>query len=94
MTYKAFILISFIMNSKNRVILSPYYVEINAMLTIRSANEPFYEMDYIITDETGRLIRKGAIRKGISEFSLCMVGLEKGVYQLKIGQVTEKFTVL
>ena len=82
------------MDNKQQVILSPYQVELNAILTVRSANDPFNDMDYIITDETGRLIRKGAIAKGISEFKLCIVGFKTGVYRLTIGQVIENFTVI
>jgi hypothetical protein len=82
------------MNSNQQVILYPYHVELNAILTVRSAKDPFHEIDYIITDESGRLIRKGAIGRGTSEFKLCIVGFKTGVYQLAIGQVTEKFTVM
>ena len=82
------------MNSKPQVILSPNQVELNAILTVRSANNPFNEIDYIITDETGRLIRKGAIAKGLSEFKLCIVGFKTGDYRLTIGQAMEKFTVM
>ena len=81
------------MDNKQQVILSPNYVELNTILTVRSASDPFNDNDYIITDETGRLIRKGAIAKGISEFKLCIVGFKTGVYRLTIGQVIEKFTV-
>ena len=82
------------MNSKPQVILSPYQVELNAILTVRSANDPFNEIDYVITDESGRLIRKGAIAKGISEFKLCIVVFKTGVYRLTIGHTIEKFTVM
>jgi hypothetical protein len=82
------------MNSNQQVILSPYQVELNSILTVRSANDPFNEMDYIITDESGRLIRKGAIAKGIIEFKLCIVGFKTGVYRLTIGHAIEKFTVM
>jgi hypothetical protein len=82
------------MNCKPQVILSPSQVELNEILTIRSANDPFNEKDYIITDESGRLMRKGAIANGISEFKLCIVGFKTGVYRFTMGQVIEKFTVM
>ena len=82
------------MDSKPQVILSPNQVELNSILTVRSANDPFTEMGYIITDESGRLIRKGAIATGIREFKLCIVGFKTGVYRMAIGPVTEKFTVM
>ncbi len=63
---------------RQQVILSPYHVEINSILTVRSALEPFDQVQYIITDESGRLIRKGAISKGTIEFKLCIVGFKTG----------------
>ncbi|MEP7164452.1 MAG: hypothetical protein ABI741_07155 [Ferruginibacter sp.] len=82
------------MNSNQAVILSPNHVELNSILTIRSASAPFNGINYIITDETGRLIRKGAIANGIIEFKLCIVGFKTGVYRMTIGQVIENFTVV
>ncbi len=82
------------MNIHQQVILSPYQVELNEILTVRSAGNKFNEINYIITDETGRLIRKGAIANGSSEFKLCIVGFKTGVYRLAIGQEIEKFTVI
>ena len=78
----------------NSMILSPRQVELNDILTIRSATEPFPEIHYMITDESGRLIRKGAITKGINEFKLCIVGFKTGVYRLSMGQTMEQFTVI
>ncbi len=82
------------MDSKQQVILSPSQVELNAILTVRSASNQFHDMDYVITDDAGKLIRKGAISKGINEFKLCIVGFKTGVYRLTIGHVIEKFTVM
>lgn len=82
------------MNPQPIVILTPNQVELNEILTVRSANNPFTEMNYMITDETGRLIRKGAIAGGIYEFKLCIVGFKTGEYRMTIGQAIEKFTVI
>jgi len=82
------------MTNKPVVILSPTHVELNEILTVKSGSAQFNENGYMITDESGRLIRKGAITRGIDEFKLCIVGFKTGVYQLTIGQVIEKFTVL
>jgi len=82
------------MNSKQGMILSPRQVEMNEILTVRSATEPFSEIHYMITDETGRLIRKGAIARGIHEFKLCIVGFKTGIYRLSMGQTIEQFTVV
>ena len=82
------------MNSKQCVILTPKHVELNEILTVLSATEPFSEIHYTITDASGRLIRKGAISKGINEFKLCIVGFKAGLYQLSMGQTMEQFTVI
>ena len=82
------------MNSNQSMILSPRQVELNEILTVRSATEPFHEIHYMITDETGRLIRKGAITSGINEFKLCIVGFKTGVHCLSMGQIMERFTVI
>ncbi|CAN5773677.1 hypothetical protein BH11BAC4_BH11BAC4_22130 [soil metagenome] len=82
------------MNSHNRVILSPRQLELYQTLTVRSDNAPFFEINYMITDESGKLIRKGAISNGINEFKLCIVGFKTGVYKISIGQTMEHFTVI
>lgn len=84
------------MNSKPQVIISPRQIELNEVITIRSANENefFHDMDYRIFDESGRIVRKGAITRGINEFKLCIVGFKTGVYKLSMGQALEHFTVL
>ena len=82
------------MNSKQCVILSPRQVELNEILTVRSAADPFTEVNYTITDEAGRLVRKGAISRGINEFKLCIVGFKAGEYRLSMGQTMEQFTVI
>ena len=82
------------MNSQQRVIISPRQLELYEILTVRSAAETFVEINYTITDETGKLMRKGAISNGSNEFKLCIVGFKSGVYQLSIGQMIEQFTVI
>lgn len=82
------------MSSKPEVILQPRHVELNSILTVKSSTTSFNAFDYVITDNTGRLIRKGAIANGSNEFRLCIVGFKTGTYNLAIGQVTENFTVL
>jgi hypothetical protein len=76
------------------IIVSPAQVPSNARLTIRSSAEAFNENAYLIKDELGRIIRKGAISKGINEFCLSVVGMASGVYRVTVGQVEEKFTVI
>ncbi|HMJ47617.1 MAG TPA: hypothetical protein VK498_09815 [Ferruginibacter sp.] len=76
------------------LIVSPLQVPINATVTIRSSENSFPDNDYMITDEKGRTVRKGAISKGINEFCLSVVGMATGVYSLSVGQVQEQFTVM
>ncbi len=73
--------------------LSPSQVGVNETLTVRSCSENFKQRDYIISDETGRIVRKGAVNEHIAEFKLCMVGLATGVYRFSMGKVQEKFII-
>jgi len=82
------------MNNNLKLLISPIQVPVNASLTIRTYDDYFPDNGYMITDELGRIIRKGAIAKGICEFSLSMVGLATGVYRITMGQVQERFTIL
>lgn len=82
------------MNIEPGVIVSPRQVELNEVITIRPQTDYFTEIHYSITDESGKLVRKGAISKGINEFKLCIVGFKTGVYNLNMGDATANFTVL
>lgn len=76
------------------ILITPAHVPVNASVTVRSATDTFPENSYLITDELGKIIRKGAISKGINEFCLSVVGMATGVYRVTVGQVQEKFTVI
>lgn len=76
------------------IVVIPSHVPTNSRLTIRSATDTFTENGYIITDELGKIIRKGSISNGINEFCLSVVGMTAGVYRVTVGQVQEKFTVI
>ena len=79
---------------KTQLILSPVQVTQNETLTVRSATNYFPQPQYTITDENGKLIRKGSVSERISEFKLSMVGIDVGVYSLSMGQVQQKFVVI
>jgi hypothetical protein len=81
------------MKDKSRVIVTPKSLPQNEILTIRTVCDYFPDKNYVITDEGGRIIRKGSISHGINEFKLCMVGLKTGAYRLIMGQQEEKFNV-
>jgi hypothetical protein len=74
--------------------ISPMLVPQHDKLTVRSTGKNFSQREYFITDENGKLIRRGAVNEHISEFKLCMLGIAKGVYKFVMGQVEEKFTVV
>lgn len=76
------------------LIVFPLEVPTNASVTIRSSEEIFPDKDYMITDEMGRTVRRGAISNGINEFCLSVVGMATGVYRLSMGQLQEKFIVM
>ena len=82
------------MNPENRLFLSPSQLEIFDTLVIRSAAPTFNEIRYIITDDNGKIMRKGTIQKAINEFKLCIVGFKSGNYKISIGQAAESFTVI
>ncbi|MDB5201111.1 MAG: hypothetical protein JWQ27_520 [Ferruginibacter sp.] len=82
------------MRNQPQVIISPSELPVNSSLTVRSTDEPFADAGYMITDEVGRVVRKGAICRGISEFKLSMVGLATGAYRFTMGAVQEKFVIL
>lgn len=73
--------------------LTPAQVAQNETLTVRSGTNNFAQRNYTISDENGRVIRKGLVNEHISEFKLCMVGLATGVYRFTMGQVQQKFVI-
>ena len=77
-----------------RVLVTPNKLPMNTSLTVRTYDDAFPDNAYMITDELGRIIRKGAIAKGLSEFSLSMVGLATGVYRFTMGHVHERFIIM
>lgn len=74
--------------------VTPAQVPQNDTLTVKSGTSNFPQTHYAITDENGRLIRKGSVNEHISEFKLSMVGLATGVYQFTMGQVKERFVII
>ncbi len=74
--------------------ITPTRVLQNATLTIRSESNHFPEPQYTISDESGRIIRKGSVNQHIGEFKLSMVGLSVGSYQFRMGLVQEKFIII
>ncbi len=74
--------------------ISPSQVHANTTLSIHSNSEVFPHTDYSITDEMGRIIRKGSIATGLNAFYLSMVGMATGAYRLSLGQVQERFTII
>ena len=77
-----------------QLILSPRQLETFDTLVVRSATSTFNEYHYIITDDGGKIMRKGTIHKAINEFKLCIVGFKSGQYHIHIGEAAERFTVL
>jgi hypothetical protein len=82
------------MQKNPELTVTPVQVPQNATLTVRSGTANFPQPHYTITDENGRVIRKGSVNERISEFKLSMVGLTTGVYRFTMGQVQEKFVVI
>jgi hypothetical protein len=74
--------------------VSPQEVIKNTKLFIRSNAQAFEHREYLITDERGRVVRKGAVNPQINEFSLSMAGIATGVYHFCMGQVKQRFVVV
>ncbi len=79
---------------QHQLTVTPVQVPQNETLTVRSASTYFPQKQYTITDEQGKVIRKGSVNDRISEFKLSMVGIAVGVYRFTMGQVQEKFVVV
>ena len=79
---------------QHQLTVTPVQVPQNETLTVRSASNHFPQKQYTITDEKGKVIRKGSVNDRISEFTLSMVGIAVGVYRFTMGQVQEKFVVV
>ena len=82
------------MNSKHHFTLTPVKVLQNETLTVHTDTGQFPENGYVITNEDGRVIRKGSISSNLAEFKLRIVGLQSGVYKLVMGTHQEKFLVM
>ena len=82
------------MKSTEPLSISPNQVPLNQSLTVRSELENFPANAYVITDERGRIIRKGFVSNRVTEFRLSMVGLATGVYRFTMGPVNERFTIV
>lgn len=83
------------MNHSSALIhVSPAQVLKDACLHVKISSPGFTEKEYRITDENGRVVRKGAVSERISEFSLSMVGIKTGVYRFIMGTAQEKFIVV
>lgn len=74
--------------------VSPTQVPLNATLTVMASAEQFPQPQYILSDANGKIIRKGLVSDRLSEFRLSMVGLPPGNYELQMGSISEKFTVI
>jgi hypothetical protein len=73
--------------------VSPAKVSLNETITVRSVTANFPQRAYTLSDESGKIIRKGAVNDHIAEFKLCMVGLATGVYNFSMGKVQEKIII-
>jgi hypothetical protein len=74
--------------------VTPQEVIKNTKLFVSSSSPAFEHREYLITDERGRVIRKGAVNTHINEFSLSMAGIATGVYHFCMGQVKQRFVVV
>jgi len=74
--------------------VSPTQVPLNATLTVMADTNQFPQLQYVLFDSNGKIIRKGSVSDRLSEFRLSMVGLPVGNYELQMGLISEKFSVV
>ncbi len=72
----------------------PSEVPVNTNITVRTESGYFPEQAYIITDEKGRIIRKGLVSERLNEIRLSLVGLAAGVYYFTMGTANKQFTIV
>ncbi len=76
------------------IYVSPAQVLQNTCLHVKTSSPSFPETEYKITDQKGRVVRKGSVSNRITEFSLSMVGIKTGVYSFIMGTVQKQFVVV
>lgn len=76
------------------LVISPNQVPANARIFIRRASDICDSNSYVITNESGKTVRKGTISSGMQEFYLSVVGMASGEYYVSVGTLREKFTVI
>ena len=62
--------------------------------TVKADAQQFPQLQYVLFDSNGKIIRKGSVSNRLSEFRLSMVGLPAGNYELQMGSTSEKFSVV
>lgn len=76
------------------LVISPNQVPSDTRIIIRTVSEICNGNSYIITNESGKTVRKGMISSGTKEFYLSVVGMSTGNYYVSVGEVREKFSVI
>jgi hypothetical protein len=74
--------------------VSPTQVPLNATLTVLADAQQFPQLQYLLFDSNGKIIRKGSVSDRLSEFRLNMLGLPAGNYEMQMGSTSEKFSVV
>lgn len=74
--------------------VNPNPVPANGCFTLIFPPLQFPADMYQITDEEGRLIRRGRITERDRELALSSGGMQDGVYWIIVGENRERFTIL
>lgn len=82
------------MLNNRHLILYPFVLQQTDVLTISSVSGFFSDSEYVITNDEGRIFRKGKIINKIIELKLRLVGLKTGFYIFKMGEFQERFEVI
>ena len=82
------------MKNNRQLILRPLILQQNDVLSINCESGFFLESEYLITNQEGRVMRKGIITSKIIELKLRLVGMNSGSYTFKMGEYQERFEII
>lgn len=81
------------MPASEKLVLLPQEVSTQESIRIISPTGKFTTTTYEIYNFSGKLIRKGSIDASCNEFSLRMAGMQKGKYNLQMGEEMLAFCI-
>lgn len=72
----------------------PTLVHPEDLLTVKTSDGFFSGSNYLIKNESGRIIRKGTLCSNLIELKLRIIGMKTGVYYFILGELQERFEIV